>query len=145
MRQTGLINIIRTTGDASRSGSGGSLLGALVGLAGVVLLAAGGYQALDAGLRGIAATTAEANRIVGWAVAIVLVLGALTAAGWVLLARRRALKDAPVVDAFTAATDRALEAHRQRQLAAAPQPEPRQLHHVHAVRLDRTEPGGQRP
>lgn len=142
MRQIGLINIIRTTGDAGR---GGSVLGALVGLVGVVLLAAGGYRALNAGLRGVAATTAEANRIVGWAVAIVLVLGALTAAGWVLLARRRALREAPVVEAFTAATDRALEAHRQRQLTAAPHPGARQLHHVHAVRLDRTEPGGQRP
>ncbi|WP_433034150.1 hypothetical protein [Actinomycetospora sp. CA-053990] len=142
MRQIGLINVIRTTGDAE---SGGSLLGALVGLAGFVLLAAGGYRALDAGLRGVAATTAEANRVVGCGVAIVLVLGALTAAGWVLLARRRALRDASVVEAFTAATDRALEAHRQRQLASAPDPPRRQLHHVHAVRLDRTEPGGQRP
>ncbi|MDD7919672.1 hypothetical protein [Actinomycetospora callitridis] len=142
MRQTGLINIIRTTGDAGRDG--GSMVGALVGLVGVVLLAAGGYRALDTGLRGIAATTAEANRVVGWGVAIVLVIGALTAAGWVLLARRRALKDAPVVEAFTAATDRALEAHRQRRLASPSQPEPGQLHHVHAVRLDRTESGGQR-
>jgi hypothetical protein len=144
MRQIGLINIIRTTGDTGRGGSGGSLLAALVALAGVVLLAAGGYRALDAGLRGVEATTAEANRVVGWGVAVVLVLGALTAAGWVLLARRRALRDAPVVEAFTAATDRALEAHRQCQLAAAPHPGTRQLHHVHAVRLDRTEPGGQR-
>ncbi|WP_433785025.1 hypothetical protein ACQPX6_01790 [Actinomycetospora sp. CA-101289] len=135
MRQTGLINIIRTTGDSTRDGSGGSLLGALVGLAGVVLLATGGYRTLDAGLRGIAATTAEANRVVGWSVAIVLVLGALTAAGWVLLARRRALREAQVVEAFTAATDCALEAHRQHQLTAgAPR---RELHHVRAVRLDR--------
>ncbi|GAA4872098.1 hypothetical protein GCM10023203_22170 [Actinomycetospora straminea] len=104
-----------------------------------------GYRALDAGVRGITATTAEANRVVGWGVAIVLVLGALTAAGWVLLARRRALREAPVVEAFTAATDCALEAHRQRQLAPQSQPEPRQLHHVHAVRLDRAEPGGKRP
>jgi hypothetical protein len=142
MRQTGLINIIRTTDDVGRSGS---VLGALVGLVGVVLLAAGGYRALDAGLRGLAATTAEANRIVGWAAAIVLVLAALTAAGWVLLARRRALRDAPVVEAFTAATDRALEAHRQRQLPAAPGTPRRELHQVTAVRLDRLDTDRSQP
>ncbi|WP_328302156.1 hypothetical protein [Actinomycetospora sp. NBC_00405] len=142
MRQIGLINIIRTTGDAGR---GGSMLGALVGLVGVVLLAAGGYRALDAGLRGVAATAAEANRIVGWAVAIVLVAGALTAAGWVLLARRRALREAPVVEAFTAATDRALEAHRQRQLSAVPSSARRELHHVAAVRLDRLDTDWSKP
>ena len=142
MRQIGLINIIRTTGDADR---GGSVLGALVGLVGVVLLAAGGYRALDAGLRGVAATTAEANRVVGWAVAVVLVVAALTAAGWVLLARRRALRDAPVVEAFTAATDRALEAHRQRQLTGRTDPGGRELHHVTAVRLDRLDTGRAQP
>jgi hypothetical protein len=134
MRQVGLINIIRITGDAER---GGSVLGALVGLVGVVLLAAVGYRALDAGLRGVAATTAEANRIVGWGVAVVLVVAALTAAGWVLLARRRALRNAPVVEAFTAATDRALEVRRQRQLTASSHADHRELHHVTAVRLDR--------
>ncbi|MDD7942570.1 hypothetical protein PHK61_29575 [Actinomycetospora lutea] len=137
MRQTGLINIIRTTRDTSRTSSGSSLLGALVGLVGVVLLAAGGYRALDAGLRGVAATTAEANRIVGWALAAVLVVAALTAAGWVLIARRRTVREAPVVGAFTAATDRALEARRQRQLPGSPHAERRELHHVVAVRLDR--------
>lgn len=137
MRQVGLINIIRTTGDTARGGSGGSLLGALVGLAGVVLLGVGGYRALDAGLHGVAATTAEANRIVGWSVAAVLVIAALTTAGWVLLARRCAVREAPVVEAFTAATDRALEAHRQRRLPAAPGSSRRGLHHVTAVRLDR--------
>ncbi|GAA4930853.1 hypothetical protein EV188_102512 [Actinomycetospora succinea] len=145
MRQTGLINIIRTTSDTSRSNSGGSLLGALVALAGVVLLGAGVYRALDAGIRGIAASTAEANRIVGWAAATVLVLGALTAAGWVLLARRRALRDGPVVEAFTAATDRALEAHRQGRLPASLRAERRELHHVAAVRLDRLDADRSQP
>jgi hypothetical protein len=121
MRQTGLINIIRTTGDAERSG--GSVLGALVGLAGVVLLAAWGYRALDVGLRGLAETTA----------------------GWVLLARMRTVRDAPVVDAFTAATDRALEAHRHRQLTASPGAERSELHHVSAVRLDRLDTDQRQP
>jgi hypothetical protein len=138
MRQVGLINIIRTTGDVGR---GGSPLGALVGLVAVVLLAAGGYRALDAGLRGVAATAAETNRVVGWAFAVVLVVAALTAAGWVLLARRRTLRDAPTVAAFTAATDRALAAHQHRQLARTANAGGRELHQVAAVRLDRLESG----
>lgn len=144
MRQTGLINIIRTTGTSTDRG-GGSVLGALVGLAGVVLLAVAGYRALDAGLRGIAATTAQANRVGGWAFAAVLVIAALTAAGWVLLARRRAVREAPVVEAFTAATDRALEAHRQRRLPVAPQAGRPELHRVSAVRLDRLDADWSQP
>lgn len=142
MRQIGLISIIRTADCSER---GGSMLGAFVGLVGVVLLAAGGYRALDAGLRGVAATTAEANRIVGWAVAVVLVIGGLTAAVWALLARRRTVREAPVVEAFTAATDRALEAHRQRRLTASPHAERHELHHIASVRLDRLDANRSQP
>ncbi|GAA4807899.1 hypothetical protein GCM10023200_51950 [Actinomycetospora chlora] len=143
MRQIGLINIIRTTGDARRGGA--SVLGALVAVAGVVLLAVGGYRALDAGIRGIAATTAEANRVAGLSFAVVLVVAALTAAGWVLLARRRAVREAPVVEAFTAATDRALEAHRQVRLPASAHAGRPELHHVSAARLDRLDADRSQP
>ncbi|MDF2975437.1 MAG: hypothetical protein K0S40_165 [Actinomycetospora sp.] len=141
MSQIGLINIIRTTSSADR---GSGVLGPALGLIAVVVLGVGGYRVRDTPTRRRGHRRRDQPR---------RRLGdrrrarrrRLTAAGWVLLAHHRTLRDAPTVAAFTAATDRAFAPHHHRQLDRTTDAGGRELHQVTAVRLDRLEPGQVNP
>lgn len=131
-----------------RTGGGG--LGVLAVLAGVVAVAALGYRAADSALTGLAASTAAANQVIAWALGAVAVVAAVVGGGWVLLARRRTLRDAPTVEAFRTRVDAALTARdtARAQLGPigpgrAPAVERARVQ-VSAVRLDRLGPGGVR-
>lgn len=121
-------------GSHGSSGGHGRLVVLLVG--GLVALPVL-YRGAGAALAGVSASAAQANRLVGVAVAVVLVVAAVTGCGWLLLARRRQVREAPVVAAFSAQVQTALDARRPagpRPIAPGPTRPP--MEQVTVYRLD---------
>ena len=116
---------------------GGGLLAGLAALAGVAIVLVAGYRVADSTLDGVAASAAAVNQIAAWVAAVVTVVVAVTAGGWLLLARYRTVRDAPIEAAFHAQVHAALTTRAaQVQTVTALPGVPARLR-VQAVRRDR--------
>lgn len=128
-------------GCESRRGGGRLGLLLVVGVIGLIVLP----EVAGSALAGLSASVAEANRAVGLGVAVLLVVAAVTAGGWVLLARRRQVREDPAVAKFSAQVQAALDARDraglQRIAPVTPPPSVSpnaQLQRIRAYRLDRS-------
>jgi len=125
MIMVGLVNVARCCGDCvcRAPAAGGALVrvGAVVllGVLGCVL----GYRGAEAVLLGLRESTAEANLVAAWAVAVVLTVAALVAGAYITVRAYRAPREQALVAAHAARVDRALEQRR----AAAISPSPARL------------------